>query len=526
MTQTDTLLHTHRRPAAVRRPARAWRRWLPTGLLVLLLVAGTALRLAGITRQSLWLDEAFSLYVAAHRFAQILAFVAGSDAHPPLYYLLLHVWLIFGPSVLALRLLSALASIGSLVTMFLLSDRPAPRRVALLATAFMACSAFQVWYAQEVRMYALVTLAVLIAVYALVRAWQQGGVGAWVVFTAALLAALYLDYSAFYVYSALVIWFVVAGRHRAHMRRPFVVSGLVLVLGYLPWLPAFWRQLFQIGGLTAWIGTASGAGLTHVLTDLLFNSSNLLQPDVGLMAELTEGFSLALVAAALWLPRRKPAYPLLALWLSWPCALGIAAGLMGHPILLARNVAVVQPALFVLLAMAVDDVWTSRRGRRLALLRRAPVAVCLGLLIAVNMRAQVMSWTSTFKEDWRGAAALVAANRQSGDLVLFNAYFTEMPFDYYFYSAVHADRALLEPVTERGYQTEESLLFANLAPPSPGLHSGPEIAGYARVWLVLSHVDTRTAGAAVPPWLAQHYHLVRQQHFVGVTVQLYRGSAA
>jgi uncharacterized membrane protein len=338
-----------------------------------------------MTRQSLWLDEAFSLYVAAHRFAQILAFVAGSDAHPPLYYLLLHVWLIVGPSVLALRLLSALASIGSLLAMFFLSRRLAQRRVALLATALMACSAFQVWYAQEVRMYALVTLAVLIAVYALVRAWQQGGVGAWVVFSGALLAALYLDYSAFYVYSALVIWFVVAGRHRPHFRRPFVVSSLVLLLGYLPWLPAFGRQLFQVGGLTAWIGTATGTGLTHVLTDLLFNRTNLSQPEVGLSAALTEALSLVLVAAALWLPRRRSAYPLLALWLGWPCALGVAAGLLGHPILIARNVMVVQPALFVLLAMAVDDVWTSRRGRRLALLRRAPVAVCLGLLVAGNM---------------------------------------------------------------------------------------------------------------------------------------------
>ena len=54
--------------------------------------------------------------------------------------------------------------------MFVLSRRLAQPRVALLATALMACSAFQVWYAREVRMYALVTLAVLIAVYALVPA--------------------------------------------------------------------------------------------------------------------------------------------------------------------------------------------------------------------------------------------------------------------------------------------------------------------------------------------------------------------
>jgi uncharacterized membrane protein len=93
-----------------------------------------------MTRQSLWLDEAFSLYVAAHRFAQILAFVAGSDAHPPLYYLLLHIWLIVGPSVLALRVLFAWASSGALVALFVLSRRLAQRRLALLATALMASS--------------------------------------------------------------------------------------------------------------------------------------------------------------------------------------------------------------------------------------------------------------------------------------------------------------------------------------------------------------------------------------------------
>jgi uncharacterized membrane protein len=248
-------------------------------------------------------------------------------------------------------------------------------------------------------MYALVTLAVLIAVYALVRAWQQGGVGAWVAFTGALLAALYLDYSAFYVYSALVIWFVVLGRRRATVRRPFVVSSLVLLLGYLPWLPAFWRQLVQIGGLTAWIGTATGSGLTHVLTDLLFNRTNLSQPDVGLSAALSEVLSLVLVAAALWLPRRRPAFPLLALWLGWPCALGVAARLLGHPILIARNIMVVQPALFVLLAMAVDDVWTSRRRSRLALLRRAPVLLCLGIFVGGASTYSSLPWASTIHRD-------------------------------------------------------------------------------------------------------------------------------
>jgi hypothetical protein len=120
---------------------------------------------------------------------------------------------------------------------------------------------------------------------------------------------------------------------------------------------------------------------------------------VGLSAALTEALSLVLVAAALWLPRRRPAYPLLALWLGWPCALEVAAGLLGHPLLIARNIMVLQPALFVLRARAVDDVWTSRRGSRLAPLRRAPVVLCLGIFVGGESTYSSPPWASTIRHD-------------------------------------------------------------------------------------------------------------------------------
>jgi mannosyltransferase len=496
-------------------PAR--RSLAPAVPLLALLVIGAVLRLVGITRQSLWLDEAFSVFLAAHPFRDILAFVASSDAHPPLYYLVLHVWMVFGPSVLALRLLSALASIAALLPMFLLGRRLANQRVALLATALLALSAFQVWYAQEVRMYALTTLAVLVAIYGLIRARQGGGVGSWMLFTGAMLTALYLDYSAFYVYSALAIWFVMVGWQERRIRIPFILSSLALLLGYLPWLPALWKQLGQIGGLTAWIAGANGTGLPGVFTDLFFNRTNLLHSDIGLMATLAEALSLVLVAAAFWLPRRAPAYPLLAFWLGWPCVLGIAAEILNHPILIARNMMVVEPALFLLLALAAEAVWEPRVGRRPVPARLALLVICLGIFIITNVQAQAASWNTTVKEDWRGAAALVAANERQGDLLLFNAYFTQMPFDYYYHRDVGAD----VPVIEQGYHFDESLLYANFSQTGKGIQSGPNMAGYARVWLVLSHTSTN-GNADVPPWLAGHYRLARQWQFVGITVLLYQ----
>ncbi len=500
--------------------AYRWRRYIP-GLVLALVIIGAGLRVTGITHQSLWLDEAFSAYLAAHRFPQILAFVSGSDAHPPLYYLLLHVWLIFGPSVLAMRLLSAIASSAALVPLYLLATRVANTRVALLAAALMGLSAFQVWYGQEVRMYALVTLAIVTAMHAFVRSWQEGAPGSWVIFTCSMLGAFYLDYSALYVYSALVIWFLLLGWRNARTRMPFVLSGGVLVLGYLPWLPQLWQQLQVASGVVAWIGGANDSGLTGTLTDLFFNRSNLLQPDAGsTTALLANALSMVMLSVALWAPRHAPAYPLLTIWLCWPLAIGIAAGLVHHPILIARTMMVVQPAIFLLLAMAADLIWNLRRNGRTALGRRvvAVTAVfCLIIFVMTNVGAQVGSWNSTLKEDWRDAAALVASQQQPGDLVLFNAYYSQMPFDYYF----HQSGVRQSLVVEHGYQMEESLLYADLAPAGVGAQSGATLSGYAHVWLILSHTDEADADA-VPPWLLSRYVGVHEWHYPGITVQLYQ----
>jgi len=496
--------------AARRHPA-------PMLVLALLLTGGIALRLAGITRQDLWLDEAFSTYVAAHQFPQILTFITGSDAHPPLYYLVLHVWMLLGQSVLILRLLSVLASVGSVLLTYDLGRRLASQTAALVAASLMSVSAFQVWYGQEVRMYAWTTLAVLAAACALVRAWQDGGPAYWLAYSAAVLAALYLDYTAAYTCVALVAWGLLACRERRELRLPFAVSSLLIVLGYLPWLPSLWHQLANTSGLINWISGAPGTGFVNVITNLLINRANLMQSDAGTLAIVEDALSLAVLAIALWVPRREPAYPLLAVWLCWPFVAGIVAGALAHPILIDRSVMVVQPALFLLMAMSAERAW-QRYGGIAAWLPRLAVVVILGTFGVMNVHAQSLVWTTTVKENWSSAAALVAGNAQSNDLVLFNAYFTEMPFDYYF------NQDLTHPgtVVEAGFQLEESLLFANLAPPGPGIQSGSQLSLYPRVWVILSHAVPSTA---LNQWLTTHTTLVHQWQYVGITVQLYQRSS-
>jgi len=74
-------------------------------------VAAGLLRFYRIDEKSIWLDEAFSLWIARHSLWESWRWLIRIDQHPPLYYSLLHLWIgVFGDLPGAVRALSALAS--------------------------------------------------------------------------------------------------------------------------------------------------------------------------------------------------------------------------------------------------------------------------------------------------------------------------------------------------------------------------------------------------------------------------------
>src|SRR4051812_31391842 len=96
---------------ALRRPGRVWGRSI-AGLRVADLagiVALTALALVlhtGGLRTPFWIDEGLSVGIASHPISDI-PHVLRQDGSPPLYYVLLHVWMsVFGHSEAATHWLS------------------------------------------------------------------------------------------------------------------------------------------------------------------------------------------------------------------------------------------------------------------------------------------------------------------------------------------------------------------------------------------------------------------------------------
>jgi hypothetical protein len=140
---------------------RTNRAWQLVALLCLLVVS----RFAGLTHQSLWYDEGYTVAlgsaVSFHEFWLRFGSFTTSEHLQPLYYVLMFLWTrIAGVSDVAIRVPSATFSIGSgIAACFAMKALAGGRnKLVLLATAALVTSSFSLYYAQESRPYALLQL--------------------------------------------------------------------------------------------------------------------------------------------------------------------------------------------------------------------------------------------------------------------------------------------------------------------------------------------------------------------------------
>jgi len=277
------------------------RRWLVIGGCALLFVAW-GVRLWGLGEQSLWFDEGWSWHLARMSLDEMARTTAG-DRSPPLYYALLHFWIaLAGQSEFAMRLLSALADTAALAFVIAFARalwRGLPHDwPALLAGMAYAVCPFVVWYAQEVRMYALVAAFCTAATYFLWR-WLRAvsALRHLLIWGVLLGCATYSHYYAIFLLPAhalLVVIQAMGGDRRAGFAlvRHFGIAAGGVVGVLIPWLilatPGFayddgfffplntvegrlaeWWRSFASGGLArplpeagmAWLAGAMGLGL-------------------------------------------------------------------------------------------------------------------------------------------------------------------------------------------------------------------------------------------------------------------------
>ena len=172
-----------------------------------LVIGGFLLRIAAIGDQELWVDEAFSFYVATTDTDLFRALL--TENSPPLYYLLLRLWVeIAGTSETELRLLSAIFGTLFVAEVIWAGTTFFNRPVALWAGAFAAIAPIHIYYSQEARTYSLLVLLILLTYIVLWRAVNRTSWHAWALVAFVATLAIYSHYFAVLALAptVLVVW--------------------------------------------------------------------------------------------------------------------------------------------------------------------------------------------------------------------------------------------------------------------------------------------------------------------------------
>jgi uncharacterized membrane protein len=169
----------------------------------------------------------------------VASLAAEDPQHPPLYYLLGHLWMErFGSSVAAIRSLSAIFGLLALpCAYFLALELFGSTTLALITVALLAVSPFHVLYAQEAREYSLWTVAILLNALALLRALRLRTPVAWAIYGTTLVASVFVyPLSGLIAVGGAAYIFAIAGSARPKALIWFGACVAIAALAFLPWL--------------------------------------------------------------------------------------------------------------------------------------------------------------------------------------------------------------------------------------------------------------------------------------------------
>ena len=524
------------------------------GFLATLLLA-FGLRVVRLGADSLWYDETVSALLARKSLAAMWAHTA-RDIHPPLYYALLHFWrLAAGGSEYSLAFFSVWFGVAGVALAGYLGQRMFGRRAGLLAALLMALNPFSIWYAQEVRMYTLGVLLLLLLLKLTLDFWRRGdwpplpGVA---LVEAALLWTLY--YSAFALVAlnlAVILWLAFRARGRV---LPWLLAQAAAILLYLPWLPHALRQALN-PPVPPWREPLPPAALlakagVEGVTALTLGQS--VRPETWWLLGAA-ALAVALLAFRMPAPPRcKLGRPWAAglLWVSLagPVALILLFSIVVTPLYHVRYLQLFSGAFPILLGAGF--AWLSQRAGSAnsagARDRSHPWAFFLGgllffLIIAGSLISLKHYHTRRFDyeaaDDLRGAVQAIHARLGPRDAVLIDAGYLYPAFLNYWPDAIGwmgrlsaypppADQAGEGPVValagfvdgdpDIGWGDPESDFYA-IGREETEARLQKLFEDHNAVWVLRGYDTVNDPQGVIRAWLQAHGQLIYDQVFPGLT---------
>ena len=473
--------------------------------LVVIAIISAIAQFIHITKADIWHDEGYTMMLIPQGVIEIIERTA-RDVHPPLYYLTAHVWQgIFGMSEVAVRSLSAVFVVATVIVAYLFMRRVFSEGTARFAGLFVALGPFVVRYGEEARMYAMAAFLVTLASYLMVRiaTAKKPTRTLWLLYALTIAAGLYTHYYTLFIVPVHMIYLAwQRGGIKLLIRdKDWWFSHALGALLFLPWAPTVLAQMSRVSA-GFWIPPTTLETPANTFTQFIAFSSSytfgwvsgalLTLCVIGVLHTYISRHSL-----------RKP-IGLLALWLVLPLAAVILLSIV-RPIYYDRYFVYCAVALYLLLAVIFTrGVWFVGRP----LLQYGAILGVCGLFIAgINSVGQQAS------HQMGTIGAYVSEHYQPGDALISGELYTYFDFSYYIKTTQQL-QLLSGPLSGYGetsllYDREEDIVVASL-----------DDVTSERVWIIGKPGEKEYYTSKIP----DSWQLVDQVEVADSAVRLYRTS--
>ena len=218
--------------------------------LMLIVIFSFSFSLFLSSRQQVWFDESYSIWITKNKTISETINITSVDAHPPFYYILLNIWgRIFNFNIMSLRALSIIFFAVSILFIGLFVKKIYGKKVATVVSLLMVFSPFLLRYSYEIRMYSLASFIALISTILFCKIMRGGGQKKsfyWLYYGLSVLIGMYTLYTLAFVFFShfiIAIYSVIKNKDYKIWQKEWFKAYVFAVLCYLPWIPSFKFQL-------------------------------------------------------------------------------------------------------------------------------------------------------------------------------------------------------------------------------------------------------------------------------------------
>lgn len=427
----------------------------------LLLIMAAGVRIINLDAQALWYDEGVAYGHSQRSLLELIPRLQ-DNVHVPAYFGSLALWEdVTGSSEFALRYYSVLWSVLGIAFAFALGKRLYGDVAGLAAAAFIAFNTFNIYYAQETRMYAMLAAVAAWSMLQFVLLVQRASSQtqdtspqanrqlAYTMLGLALINTLgmytHISYALVMVAQGVLallwlLYLIVGGKRGTQTRfssfaRGFAVyfiSSLLTVALFTPWLPTAITQIFSQPNIS---GTVPTDDILRTFQGWLGFGRTFEQSMGGMAAVM---YFLMAFGLVIWPGSRPLSWWRLLVPLVWVL---LSVGLYWQLELYERYLRFLLPAQMgaaLWLGRGVWVIWTLQpRRASQGIVRRAPQAIALIVIVAYSIGllrglAPLYNDPAHQRDDYRAIIATIEAQSAPDDAVILSAQGLQEIFGYYY----------------------------------------------------------------------------------------------